>query len=85
MELLVLFYAILGDSHMLVSFVLHRYFLLVDKVVAFVWVEYILILDLDDVLFILIDDTQQFPFDLDVVLVDLVLAEEVHLLLLDQV
>lgn len=70
---------------MLVSFVLHRYFLLVDKVVAFVWVEYILILDLDDVLFILIDDTQQFPFDLDVVLVDLVLAEEVHLLLLDQV
>lgn len=85
MELLVLLSSILRNSHMLISLLQHCYLLLLWIFHAFIGVLYIFILDLDDVLFILVDDTQEFPFDLDVVLVDLVLAEEVHLLLLDEV
>lgn len=84
-ELLVLLGPVLGDSHVLVCLLQHAALLLLCEVAGFVGVEYILILDLDDVLFILVDDAQEFPLDPGVVLVDLVLAEEVHLLLLDEV
>jgi hypothetical protein len=45
----------------------------------------IFIFDFDDILFIVIDDAEEFPFDFEVVLVDFVLVEEVHLLLEDEV
>lgn len=77
---------VLRDGHMLVGFVLQAALLPVGVFAVFVVVMgYIFVLDLDDVLFILVDDAEQFPLDPGVVVVDVVLAEEVHLLLLDQV
>lgn len=76
---------VLRDGHMLVGFVLQAALLLVGVFAVFVVMGYIFVLDLDDVLFILVDDAEKFPLDPGVVVVDVVLAEEVHLLLLDQV
>lgn len=84
-ELLVLLGPVLRDSHMLVSLVLQVAPFLVRVVVFVVVMGYIFVLDLDDVLFIFVDDAEQFPLDPGVVVVDVVLAEEVHLLLLDEV
>ena len=45
----------------------------------------VLVLDLDDVLLVLVDDGEEFAFDLGEVLSGLVLVEEVGLLLDDEV
>jgi hypothetical protein len=45
----------------------------------------ILIFNLNDILFIFIDDSQQLPLDLDIVLRHFSLTEEEHLFLLDQI
>lgn len=84
-ELLVLLGPVLRDSHVLVGLIEHGALLLVLFVIFAVVLGYIFVLDLDDVLFILVDDAEEFPLDARVVLVDVVLAEEVHLLLLDEV
>lgn len=76
---------VLRDSHVLVGLIEHGALLLVLFVIFAVVLGYIFVLDLDDVLFILVDDAEEFPLDARVVLVDVVLAEEVHLLLLDEV
>ncbi len=70
-----------GGGHILLD-------VLVEGVFAFVIVGFagdIFILDLDDILFIVVDDAEEFPLDLEVVIVDFALAEEVHLLLEDEV
>lgn len=82
MELLVLLGPVLGDSHVPVGLFLQA---LPRVLVGLAVIGYIFVLDLNYVLFILVDDTEQFAFDLGVVLCDVVPAEEGELLLLEEV
>jgi hypothetical protein len=75
---------VLRHSHILLHLLLEGNLLfLIAKLCIFA--VYILILDLDNILFILVDDTQKFPLDLYVVLSSLILVQEEHLLLQDQI
>ncbi len=71
-----------GSGHILLYF-------FVEGVLTFIlvigFVLYIFILNLDDILFIVIDDAEEFPLDLEVVIIDFVLIEEVHLFLEDEI
>jgi hypothetical protein len=71
-----------GSGHILIYFLMEGIF---SFVVVVGFVLYIFIFDFDDILFIVIDDAEEFPFDFEVVIVDFVLIEEVHLLLEDEV
>ena len=76
-----LLYPVLRNGHSLLHILAEELLLLHPEL--HILGTYILIFDLDDILFILIDDTQEFPLDFEVVLVDFVLVEEVHLFLLN--
>ena len=83
MELLVFLGPVLGDSHVPVGLILQALLPVLMGLAAVA--GYIFILDLNYVLFILVDDTEQFAFDPRVVLCDVVLAEEGELLLQEEV
>ena len=85
MELLVLFDSILSNGHIIFHFFLERWEFLFLIPEFDIFVGNILIFNLNDVLFIFIDNRKQLPFDLDIMLGHLGLTEKEHLFLLDQI
>ena len=71
-----------GSIHILIDFLMECIFAFI-LVVGFA--VYIFIFDFDDILFIVVDDAEEFPLDFEVVVVDFVLGEEADLLLEDEV
>lgn len=81
MELLVLNDSILHDSKIPLIVLSKSNLLLFLQNVVYVFVLDIFIFDLDDILFILIDDSEQLAFYFGEMLADLIFVQEVHLLL----
>lgn len=83
-KLLVFNDPILDDSHILINFFIIRNFLFFNPKFSCLGL-YILIFDLDDIFFVLIDDAKQFSLYLDEMIGCIVLIEEVHLFLEDEI
>jgi hypothetical protein len=74
-----LFHSILSNRHILLHFLLKRYLLFL-KAKLRTLISNILIFNLDHILFILINNVEQLSLNLSIMLSNLILIQENHLL-----